>query len=326
MAKKTPRGKKRAKPRQVDLIPKHSQQRRSPGRQKRRTDFSPFFCFFSSSTLSDASRRGGLLVDASNGDGLRSAIGAGYGENGENRNQLLETQGISSSNEFPVDHERARHNAVNGRNMYGQTQNMVDKVKLTNAKSKESNASCTVPGSLIWAKNSHQQWWPAKVLEERSSSVDSEGQGLNGYVLVQYYGNNESAWVDPTTDVSLFDSFFEERSCNPVKEFQDALQQALQQRRILNSGKQSGRRTPTKQDSLSQPSESPDNRLDSRSSRTESDAPDRRRGKRERKPRVHFDEECLPVKSTKVCRRIKIMRFLGLAAPIGSPFTTLPSM
>lgn len=302
MAKKTPRRKKRAKALQVDFIPKHSQQRRSPGGQKRRTDFSFFFCCSSISTLSDASRGRGLLVDTSNEDMLNSVAVADY-------------NAVSLS--------------CNGRNFYEQTRDMVDKVKLAHVKSQieENNTSCTIPGSLIWAKNSHQQWWPAKVLEERSSSVDSEGQGLNGYILVQYYGNNESAWVDPTTDVSLFDSFFEERSSIPVKEFQDALQQALQQRRILNSGQQLRRRTPTKRDSFPQPSESPDNKWDSsRSSRTESDCPDtRRRGKRERKPRVHFDEVSLPVKSTRVGRRIKIMRFLGLAAPVGSPFAALPS-
>ncbi|XP_047311999.1 uncharacterized protein LOC124915342 [Impatiens glandulifera] len=64
----------------------------------------------------------------------------------------------------------------------------------------------------------------------------------------------------------------------------------------------------------------------SRSSRIESDGgPDTRRSKRDRKPRVHFDELSLPEKPTRKVRRYRIMRLLGLAAPIGSPFT-IPSL
>lgn len=44
------------------------------------------------------------------------------------------------------------------------------------------------------------------------------------------------------------------------------------------------------------------------------------RSKRERKPKVHFDEVSFPLYTSRKVRRFKIMRSLGLAAPVGSPF------
>ncbi|XP_022144801.1 uncharacterized protein LOC111014393 [Momordica charantia] len=50
----------------------------------------------------------------------------------------------------------------------------------------------------------------------------------------------------------------------------------------------------------------------------------RGRGKRERKPKVPFDEEMtISLKSTRKIRRMRIMRYLGLAAPVGSPFSPI---
>ncbi|XP_058212758.1 uncharacterized protein LOC131324696 isoform X3 [Rhododendron vialii] len=65
---------------------------------------------------------------------------------------------------------------------------------------------------------------------------------------------------------------------------------------------------------------SPDKWNSSSSSRTESDCMERRRGTRERKPKVHFDEVNFSLKSMRKDRRFRIMRFLGLAAPVASPF------
>ncbi|XP_052174362.1 uncharacterized protein LOC127789519 [Diospyros lotus] len=67
--------------------------------------------------------------------------------------------------------------------------------------------------------------------------------------------------------------------------------------------------------------ESPEKWNSSSSSRSESDCLERRRGKRQRKPKVHFDEVNFHLKSVRRVRRFRIMRFLGLAAPIGSPFS-----
>ncbi|KAH7842830.1 hypothetical protein Vadar_009622 [Vaccinium darrowii] len=66
--------------------------------------------------------------------------------------------------------------------------------------------------------------------------------------------------------------------------------------------------------------QSPDKWNSSSSSRTESDCVERRRGTRERKPKVHFDEVTFPLRSMTKGRRYRIMRILGLAAPVGSPF------
>ncbi|KAL4592111.1 hypothetical protein LXL04_005095 [Taraxacum kok-saghyz] len=46
------------------------------------------------------------------------------------------------------------------------------------------------------------------------------------------------------------------------------------------------------------------------------------RSKRERKPKVHFDEVSYPLYTSRKVRRFKIMRSLGLAAPVGSPFNS----
>ncbi|KAH7691934.1 hypothetical protein IHE45_01G032000 [Dioscorea alata] len=57
------------------------------------------------------------------------------------------------------------------------------------------------------------------------------------------------------------------------------------------------------------------------SSRTKDECVDEGRGKRKRKLKVHFDELNFPEKSVRRIRRIKIMRYLGLVAPAGSPYS-----
>lgn len=48
----------------------------------------------------------------------------------------------------------------------------------------------------------------------------------------------------------------------------------------------------------------------------------RARSQRERKRKVHFDEVSCPVYTSRKVRRFKVMRSLGLAAPVGSPFNS----
>ncbi|KAK3226644.1 hypothetical protein Dsin_006506 [Dipteronia sinensis] len=112
---------------------------------------------------------------------------------------------------------------------------------------------------------------------------------------------------------------FEERSCNSMEDFQYALKQALSQRKEHISSCQKSESPewsylPDQQDQLS------DKGTSSISQGTGSDLPERGRCKRERKPKVRFDEVTFPHKSTRKDRRLKIMRYLGLIAPIGSPF------
>ncbi|GAV58928.1 hypothetical protein CFOL_v3_02461 [Cephalotus follicularis] len=44
------------------------------------------------------------------------------------------------------------------------------------------------------------------------------------------------------------------------------------------------------------------------------------RGKWDQKPKIHSNKVTFPLKSERKLRRYKIMRYLGLSAPIGSPF------
>ncbi|XP_065638694.1 uncharacterized protein LOC112038886 isoform X3 [Quercus suber] len=112
---------------------------------------------------------------------------------------------------------------------------------------------------------------------------------------------------------------FEERSCNPMEDFQDALKQALQRKEYLSSCGQLFKSL----DGLNhsdQQDQSSDKWTSSISSRAEHDFLVKGRGKRERKPKLQFDEVTFPLTSTKKVRRFRIMRYLGLSAPIGSPF------
>lgn len=56
------------------------------------------------------------------------------------------------------------------------------------------------------------------------------------------------------------------------------------------------------------------------SSGTGDDCLERGRGKRERKPKIHFDDIIFPLKPDTKVRRLRIMRYLGLIPPVGSPF------
>ncbi|KAM6593088.1 hypothetical protein CsatA_000791 [Cannabis sativa] len=56
------------------------------------------------------------------------------------------------------------------------------------------------------------------------------------------------------------------------------------------------------------------------SSRGEDDIIARGRGKRERKPKLHFDDITCPLNPERRVRRLRIMRYLGLTPPVGSPF------
>ncbi|GMH09861.1 hypothetical protein Nepgr_011702 [Nepenthes gracilis] len=64
-----------------------------------------------------------------------------------------------------------------------------------------------------------------------------------------------------------------------------------------------------------------DKRRSTSLSQTEDEFQETGRGKRKRRPKIHFDELTSPIRTVKKFRRFKIMRHLGLAAPVGSPFT-----
>ncbi|XP_077226186.1 uncharacterized protein LOC143859347 [Tasmannia lanceolata] len=182
----------------------------------------------------------------------------------------------------------------------------------------ENGGSWIAPGSVVWAKTDHRVWWPAEVMDERAALSSTSSQSVDGLVLVQFYGNHKYAWVDPVGDLCHFDDCFEERSCNRMNAFQDALKQALHKKDHISSCKESDKSPDLLNSSFPQ---SPDKCNASSSSRTEDDYHEEGRGKRKRTPKVHFDELTFPMKSVKKVRRLRIMRYLGLKAPAGSPFS-----
>ncbi|RVW47966.1 hypothetical protein CK203_102275 [Vitis vinifera] len=346
----------------IDHIPKSCRQPRSHPR--RRTDFSTLL----STPFHGA---GSLLRSSSSKDTLSSISIASLDDRMEKRTEMAKLPLIKCNNskdkglcsdvyEIPIDEVES---VVQGAHF----------------DSGNDSGAFTNPGSVVWAKTACEVWWPAEVMEEKST--DSRNQGIDGHVLVQYYGNHHSAWVDPDRDLSLFEDAgdccncaendgrracsicFEERSCNPMEDFQDALKQALHRKRHLNSCRQLVG-SPDGPDNLHQQDQSsgtslvisgglkmiviiltvesvvgkhrwlylPANQfqgvkdgrkekcISSCSSRTEDDSIERGRGKRKRKPKVHFDAVALPLKPARKVRRFRIMRYLGLIAPVGSPF------
>lgn len=335
MAKKyVSRRNKKEKLKQVDHIPRCYQQPRSRG-SKRRTDFS----IFSIPTKHHFSyRRKGSLIDFCGKDVLstvttfslnvkkqKESISLEHPLVRRNKSQYKRDESIMNFIEVPteVDSAQDTYSDPSCEGEYiRQKGGTLEVLKLTPDKSRvteRNNNVCRTPGTVVWAKTASQVWWPAEVTEERSTLADSCNRGTDGLVLVQFYGNRNSAWVDPARDVLLFEDCFEEMCCNPAKDFQDALKQALHQNEQLHTRRQLFN-TLDEPSSSYQQEQSSDKWNSSSSSRTGGDYLERRRGMRERKPKVHFDEVAFPIKSSRKVRRLKIMRYLGLIAPVGSPF------
>ncbi|KAF3335747.1 PWWP domain-containing protein [Carex littledalei] len=164
------------------------------------------------------------------------------------------------------------------------------------------------PGIVVWAKKANNEWWPAEVVDA-TSILKCTGSYSIGRSLVKFFDDDKYAWLDPIRQISEFHAFYEERSQSRLKNFQDALHEALQKHSHLA------------------PDISP--RKCSASSDTEGtvspsfteDQSSERRGKRKRKTKIHFDELILSDKPVKRVRTTRIMRHLGLIAPVGSPFS-----
>ncbi|CAL5194099.1 unnamed protein product [Lathyrus oleraceus] len=302
----------------IDRVPKHSQQPRSSP-PKRRTDFSffnrapPSFSNFaidsSPGSSSDEVRLSN--VTASSSLERRMMVKQFYKEALVRCSKYQEGRPVCSSESFDV--SVAELDSVD---LCGNRDACIKMPESTPRESSVSDNSspAVTPGNVIWARTTCKMWWPAEVMEERCALSDCV---TDGHVLVQFYGNHPSAWIDPATDISIFEDSFEERSNNPSNDFQVALKQALQRKIQLSSCQNLSPDTSahsTQHDRSSGKYTSPS------SSRTINEFQERRRGKRERKPKLHFDEVSYPIKTEKKDRRLKIMRYLGLAPPVGSPF------
>lgn len=107
----------------------------------------------------------------------------------------------------------------------------------------------------------------------------------------------------------------------PVLEVETAAQNVLESKEYLSSCRPLFR-SPDGTNNSNEQDQSSDKCNSSVSSRTENEAFERRRGKRTRKPKLHFDETTFSLSSSvKKVRRLRIMRYLGLTAPVGSPFS-----
>ncbi|KAJ4979098.1 hypothetical protein NE237_009878 [Protea cynaroides] len=326
-------------------LPKFCQQPRSRG-SKPRTDFSPFVCSTSSPSPSSSplnndaadrllvpyqrrrhQRRGSVKEFSSCKDALPSITTTSM-EQGFQASITQYRKGMPErlfSNPVGVTvikDESVAQNTLSdtcdnrnvGRHKSENAESSVFTPNKSTSHATRSNDVWITPGSIVWAKTANRMWWPAEIMGERSALTCTNDQNVNGHIFVQYCGNHECAWVDPAEDLSQFEDCFEEKSCNPMEAFQDALKQALHRKENISSCR------PLDESPDVQHDQSSDKWNASSSSRTEGEYLEGGRGKRKRKPKVHFDVT-VPMKSVKKLRRFRIMRHLGLAAPIGSPFS-----
>ncbi|XP_075639610.1 uncharacterized protein LOC142611382 isoform X1 [Castanea sativa] len=318
----------------VDNVSKYSQKPRS-SIPRRRFDFSFFYSFpisNSGSSLGSSCGEVGLSNVTTNSLHDRNAEGRKLPEHSLvwcSKSQNKGPQIASNFSETTVVEvetivQNENFGSCSDRNVGEQSSDTARSLEFTPKKSQvtESNSFCITPGNVVWAKTAYKTWWPAEIMDERSTSADSKNQDTGGHVLVEFYGSHDNAWLDPARDLSLLEDVskcFEERSCNPMEDFQDALKQALQRKEYLSSCRQLFKSL----DGLNhsdQQDQSSDKWTPSISSRAEHDFLVKGRGKRERKRKLQFDEVTFPLTSTKKVRRFRIMRYLGLSAPIGSPF------
>ncbi|PKA58802.1 hypothetical protein AXF42_Ash000895 [Apostasia shenzhenica] len=162
------------------------------------------------------------------------------------------------------------------------------------------------PGNIVWVKTITGGWWPAEVVD----IIAPEGivRRHVRQVVVQLFGCHELTWVRKAEDLSQFSDCYEERCKNHSEAFQDALKQAL--------CKYGHEMVGTSQNGFIDACDS------SVSSSTKHGHDEEGgRGRRRRKLKIHFDEISVPDKPARKLRRLKIMRMLGLVAPVGSPFS-----
>ncbi|KAF5188739.1 hypothetical protein FRX31_021669 [Thalictrum thalictroides] len=319
--------KNRGETKEQICVPKSCQKPRSHA-SKRRTDFSLFLSNSSSPPLRSfqGCSKFELSGNKDNSSSITTSTIDGH----------CQTP-LSIVEEMPKFSLEACTNRINVQNKSGDAAILLSSPNKSTSQLTECSDVQATTGTIMWARTSHQIWWPAKIVEGRSAPVSTNDQDACGHVLVQYYGNDELAWVDPVGNLSEFDECFEERSCNPMEAFQDALKQALRIKDQLVSSRQLDRSPDRLMDTsqhesdptlvyISTPVAQSNKWIESSSSREEDGYHERRRGKRQRKPKLHFDEVSFHNKSIKRMRRLRIMRFLGLTAPVGSPFSLASSV
>ncbi|KAK1429455.1 hypothetical protein QVD17_11664 [Tagetes erecta] len=306
------RKRKKVKTQQIDHIPKCFQLPRSASATKPRTQFYLPICSFKEEIELDPhiskEIKSSVIAGCSDrsNDTIRGIVDSfSTGSRGsQDRKRKVLTNGIQLTlKDAKLFGKRTHVQPCSNRN----NENRDGALELTPSRSQltESMEVCTTPGSVVWAKTDEKYWWPAEILGGRSN----QGQ----FVLVRHFGKQGSVWVDPAIDLSPFEECFEERRCNQGEEFQNALKQALHYKENRRSSKDLFD-SPEGADAI--------NHLAQSHERDNSSSSSRARSKRERKPKVHFDEVSCQLHTSRKVRRFKIMRSLGLAAPVGSPFNS----
>ncbi|KAL2953569.1 hypothetical protein AAZX31_19G172000 [Glycine max] len=217
-------------------MPKHSQQPRSSP-PKRRTDFS----FFTRSPSSFSNPTSGSSPGSSSGEVRLSNVAS---SSLQGRKMVMkqfsedimvqcsiyqEGRPVCSSESFDtpvVEVDSAVQDEI--LNLGGHRAACNEKIDISKMSEStrlesyvcDSSSLAATPGNVVWARTDGQVWWPAEILEE-TSALSNPGSG--GHVLVQFYGNLPSAWIDPMTDISTFEDSFEDKSNNPSEDFQQAL-------------------------------------------------------------------------------------------------------
>ncbi|XP_057983395.1 uncharacterized protein LOC131168156 isoform X6 [Malania oleifera] len=285
---------KRVKKQRIDRLPMCFQQPRSPPR-KRRTDFSLFFCSSSASSLTNSFHQVSLLEYSSGKDGLSNVTVA-------NSDDRMDIGNIVST----CSRIQCKESKDGGR---GFLSNVVE-VPIAEV---ESVAQKTLSDPSNKRNFDEQQCDTAETLD--FTPIKSQITEINDVSITP----GSIVWAKTACQMWWPAECFEERSSNPMEDFQDALQEALGRKERINScGQLFG--SPNGCSNSNRLDQSSDKWNSSSSSRTEDDFLGKGRGKRKRKPKVHFDEVTFPLKSVRKVRRFRIMRYLGLAAPIGSPF------
>lgn len=276
--------------RSIDHIPRCRRKPRTVGLPRRRTDFSLLFPspLSSSKYNSGKGSRLGLL------DGADKLTVTELGERRDDRkvNDKLIFAACSSSQDTR-------------RQLFS---NAID-VHLSGTESLGQDAFFEASGG----RNFDKQNWDTKTKSDLCPKISQ----VTGSSCV-HVAPGSVVWTRTASQDWWPAECFEKRIDNSSEEFQDALKQALHQREHQSLSKQYSELSDD-YNRLIQGCQTPE-KWTSSSSRMESPCVERRRGKRERKPKLHFDEEPLKLTLPRGVRRIKIMRSLGLAAPVGSPF------
>ncbi|KVH90512.1 HAT dimerization [Cynara cardunculus var. scolymus] len=230
------RRRKREKTQQIDHIPKCFQLPRSVSASKPRTDFSLPICSSKDRELElriSKEIQSSVIVESSDmsNDKIRHTddLSSTRSTEPESRRQETLTNGMELTVTDKSFGKNAQIQPCSNRN--GEDRDDTATVlEFTPNRSllTENSEICATPGSVVWAKTG-QCWWPAEVkfkllqerncclpdrkesiissyiLGERSSKSQSSTVGFKRHLLVQYFGKNGSAWVDPATDLSPFE-------------------------------------------------------------------------------------------------------------------------